>query len=141
MTIIVIILLAVWCYSYFRFRQEQKYFSVMAAYLQNELQQGRTNTTNLMLRLSSALIQIQHYKDAYDIYQHLGNSIEFQNNKLQIETNIKFCIKPFPGCNGPKNFNHSYWHNFVLVRLGGKRYNFLSEDDFLRTNSLMRNMK
>ncbi len=143
MTIIVILLIVIWCYSYIKFRRKQKYFSVMTNSLQEELKHQPLNSISangIMLRLSSALIEIQHYKDAYDLYQQVikqANPVDTD----RIRINMEFCKRPFPGCNGPKNLNHSYWHNFVLIRLGTRRYNYLTEADFLRTNSILRNMK
>lgn len=143
MTIVIILLFAIWCYSYIKFRRKQKYFSVMVVYLSQELQRSpsQQDTANLLLRLSSAFIEIQHYKDAYDIYEQLLRPNLYTGEmKERIVMNKDFCSNPFPGSKGPKNHNHSYWHNFILVRLGKRRYNFLTENDYLMTNSIIRNM-
>lgn len=143
MTIILIVLFLIWVYSYFKFRRKYKYFLVMTEYLKHELLLNQGNVysaSNVMLRLSSAFIEIQHYKDAYEVYETLMKTDLPNIDKSKLKENMDFCNNPFPGSNGLKNHNGSFWHNFILVRLGKRRFNFLTEEDFLQTNSIMRNM-
>lgn len=141
--IALLVLFLIWLYSYFRFRRKYKYFLVMAEYLKHELLINNGNVyivSDVMLRLSSAFIAIQHYKDACDIYEKLIK-MDFPNiNKHKLQENIEFCKNPFPGSSGIKNHNCSFWHNFILVRFGKRRFNFLTEADYLNTNSIMRNL-
>lgn len=115
----------------------------MTEYLKHELlvNQGNVYTaSNVMLRLSSAYIEIQHYKDAYEIYETLMKTDLPNIDKCILKANMDFCNNPVPGCRGLKNHEASFWHNFILVRLGKRHFNFLTEEDFLQTNSIMRKM-
>lgn len=115
----------------------------MAEYLKHELliNQGNVCTaSNVMLRLSSAFIEIQHYKDAYELYEILMKTNLPNIDKGKLKENMDFCNKPIPGCSKLKNHNGSFWHNFILVRLGKRRFNYLTEEDFLQTNSIIRNL-
>ena len=136
--IIFLILLGLWIWSYVKFKRKMKYFTVMTDYLQKVVDND-PNPENA-LRLSGALIEIQHYKDAFFILDGLIRQYPYHQNIEQMKINLEFCKNPVPGTHQPKNFNHSWWHNFLLVRLGRRRYNFLSEEDYLRTNSIMRQM-
>lgn len=127
-----------WVWSYVKFRRKMKYFTMMAAYLENEVKTDPSPSNKL--RFASALIQTQQYKDAYNIYTKLLQDYSYLPNKEGIQQNIEFCKNPVPGTSSPKNFNFSWWHNFLLVRLGKCRYNFLTEEDYLKTNSIMRQM-
>lgn len=101
----------------------------------------KANTTpsvEILLRLSSAFIEIQHYKDACEILEDVAAEYPNHFQMDKIAANIKFCKNPCPGVKTLKNFNESWLHNFVLVRLGNRRFNFLSDDDLLEVNSLIR---
>lgn len=134
--LIAIVLLLIWGYSYFRFRQKMSYFSVMHDYLSTIAKDNPTREN--MLRLSGACIMIQHYKDALELYQKILSEYPTPIDKDKIDANIAFCNNPVPGVHKPKNFNKSWWHNFVLVRLGKKRYSFLTQEDYTATEALIR---
>lgn len=114
------------------------YYKVMVGYLEADLRNSPSR--DKMFRLSSALIHIQQYRDAYDILVQISNEIKSADEEEKIKANIEFCKNPVPGLSQPKNLYHSYWHNFLLVRLGKRRYEFLTEQDYLRTNSIQRNL-
>lgn len=137
-TILLIFIALMWIWSYVKFRRKMKYFTMMAAYLQSVVSSNPSLYNRL--RFSSALIETQQYKEAYNIYTQLLKEGMNIPNKEQILLNIEFCKNPVPGVSSPKNFNFSWWHNFVLVRLGKRRYNFLTEEDYLKTNSILRNI-
>lgn len=137
-TIIIILIVFVWLLSFVKFKRKMKYFSVMVAYLQS-IVRDEPSPDNLM-RLSSALCKIQHYKDASAILERLIDDCRDNSTRERLRTNLEFCKNPVPGTHQPKNFNQSWWHNFILARLGKRRHNFLTEDDFLQTNAIMRNM-
>ena len=139
MTIIFILLFVVWCYSFYKFKKRMKYFTIMTSIL---IEQVRLNPNYMnRLRLSSALIEIQRYKDAYNILLEVQRGPTIGGiNPDYLKMNIAFCENPIPSVNTPTNFNQSYWHNFILVRLGKRRCSFLMEDDYLLTNSILRNM-
>lgn len=70
----------------------------------------------------------------------LADSHPLDPNRDKILMNMDFCKHPVPGVNHLKNFNHSYWHKFILTRFGRRRFNFLTEDDVLETNAVLRNL-
>lgn len=131
--LILIILLFLWGYSYMKFRSKMKFYSVMYSYLREEAKEAPSPEN--MLRLSGACLVLQRYKEAYNIYEQL---LPIYSDREKIETNIKFCSNPIPGIHQPKNINQSWWHNFLLVRFGKKRYTFLTQEDHIKTEALMR---
>ena len=136
--LITILIIAFWIYNYFKFRRMNSYYKVMVGYLAMEVRNA--SSRDLMLRLSSALIHIQHYRDAYEILVNQSNGYISPDEEQKIRANMEFCKNPVPGLSEAKNLNHSYWHNFLLVRLGKRRYDFLTEQDYLMTNSIQRNV-
>ena len=136
--ILIIVLAVMWLWSYIKFRRKMKYFSVMVGYLIRQVE--IMPRPDVKLRLACALTEIQKYKDAYDIYSELLSTGNYIPNRDQAKVNMEFCSSPIPGINSPKNLRWSWWHNFVLFRLGRRRYNFLTEEDYLATNSILRNM-
>lgn len=136
-TLILFLIIVYWLYSYVKFRRMNSYYKLMVDYLTMEVKRF-PNRDNL-LRLSSALIHIQQYRDAYEILVQLDNEGVNSDEGQKIRANIEFCKSPVPGICNPKNLNHSYWHNFLLVRLGNIRYNFITDEDYLITNSIQRN--
>lgn len=98
------------------------------------------NDVMTLLGLASAYMQVQKYRDAYAIYEQLcakglGRAPSYRE---AIRVNMEFCKHPVPGSNGPKNYNKSWWHNFVLLRMGSRRQLHFSEDDMLEAESLIR---
>lgn len=136
--LIVILVIVFWLYNFIKFRRMNSYYKVMAGYLALDLQNSPSR--DKMLRLSSALIHTQQYQDAYDILVQVCNNFKSADEEQKIKANIEFCKNPVPGLSQLKNLNHSYWHNFLLVRLGKRRNDFLTEQDYLRTNSILRNL-
>lgn len=136
--LILVSIVAFWLYNYIKFRRMNNYYKIMVGYLTTELQNSPKR--DLMLRLSSALIHIQQYRDAYEILLKLSNLSPSADEMQKIRINVEFCENPVPGIRCPKNLNHSYWHNFLLVRLGNRRYDFLTENDYLVTNSIQRGL-
>lgn len=92
-----------------------------------------------MLCFENASTQYKYLKiRIISLGQHLYYCLNI--NPEDVRGNMKFCMNPVPGVKGLKNFNHSFTHNFILVRLGGRRMNFLCEDDFLQLNNILRIM-
>ena len=137
-TIIIVIIVFIWLLSFVKFKRKMKYFTVMVAYLQDVVR-SEPSFDNLM-RLSSALCKVQRYKDASAILERLIDDCRDNSTLERLRTNLEFCNNPVPGTHQPKNFNQSWLHNFILVRLGKRRHNFLTEDNFLQTNAIMRNL-
>ena len=141
LAIIIIVLVVIWIYSYIRFRQRNSYFTNMVKYLEHELENSNDIEKGwVMVRLACAYQEIQHYKTAYGLYEKALRMQLININPEDVRGNMKFCMNPVPGVKGLKNFNHSFTHNFILVRLGGRRMNFLCEDDFLQLNNIIRIM-
>lgn len=115
------------------------YFSVMTDYLQKKVREQPT--IDNLKSLSAALMEIQQYRDSHNILERILQLYPSDIDKDKLKINMEFCKNPVPGINTLKNLNHSWLHNFVLVRLGKRRYNFLREDDYLTTNSIIRQSK
>ena len=134
--IIIGIIIVLFVISFVRFKQKMKYFGVVVAFLQQKA--SVFPSVEVMLSLSSALIEIQRYKDACDILESVASEYPNHPQMDKVNANIMFCKNPCPGVNSLKNFNESWLHNFILVRLGNRRFNFLTEDDLLSVNSFIR---
>ena len=137
MKIILVILIIMWIYSYYKFKQKMSYFKVVVQCLLEKVN-ASPNDYQLQLRLASALSEIQQYKDAYDIYNNILKQFTFVPDRDTIMVNMEFCKCPIPG-SSLKNHNNSWLHNFLLVRLGRRRANFLIDEDLLSANSRLRN--
>ena len=135
--ILLIIIAGMWIWSFIKFRKRVAYFTAMTGLLKKDITPFSDPSSKL--RLASALTEIQQYKDASEIYEELLSSGTFVPNRTEIMTNLEFCKSPVPGITEAKNINYSWWHNFILLRLGRKRFNFLTEEDYLNTNSFLRN--
>lgn len=139
MKIVIAIILILWIYSMFRFSKEQKFFKRVCRYYEYKHRQN-PNDVSVSMGLASAYMKTQKYKKAYDIYEKLESKgvAAYPGYGESLQANKEFCRKPFPGCNGPKDFNGSWWHNFKLVRLGGRRRYDFNQDHMLEAESMMR---
>lgn len=137
--LILVLIIGFWLYNYMKFRSMISYYSKMCGIIATELRRSPVRSRVQMLRFSSALIHSQQYLDAYELLVQLNHNVTDANEEQQIRANIEFCKNPIPWISQPQNLNHSYWHNFLLVRFGKIRYNFLTEEDYLRTNAILRN--
>lgn len=138
---LIIVILVVWFFSYLGFKHDMAFFTVMVSYLTEQVRL-RPHDIDLRLRLSSALIQLQRYKDAHSILINLSLEIllpDFNPEEVcdKVRKNISFCKNPVPGVNYLKNYDQSYWHNFMLKRFGRARFNFLTEEDMVKTEAIM----
>lgn len=138
---IIIVMLVVWFFSYLGFKHDMAFFTVMVSYLTEQVRL-RPHDIDLRLRLSSALIQLQRYEDAHSILinislKNLSANVNSEEVGDRIRKNISFCKNPVPGVNYLKNYDQSYWHNFMLKRFGRARYNFLTEEDIVKTEAIM----
>ena len=96
-------------------------------------------TPNALIEYAGALMHCQRYSDALTIYEDLDKQ-GLSRVYTFIPYNIAFCKKPHPFCNGPKNFNGSYRHNFILKRLGARRTPAISNETLLKANAIIRQM-
>ena len=138
--LLIFFLVAYWGYNYWKFRRDYRYYTIMAELLKQDIREKPDYVKKM--KLSSALIHIQQYASAYELLNEILNSAPYVvNDKNILLMNMEFCKNPIPTLHGPKNLHHSYWHHFVLNRLSKKRYDFLTEDEYLKTNSILRKMK
>lgn len=138
MTTVVIIALIFylgWCVIKFK-KQYQRDLVLLAL---TEDAARTTPTPVALIEYAGALMLCQRYSDALTIYEDLDKQ-GLSKVYSFIPYNTAFCKKPHPFCNGPKNFNGSYRHNFILTRLGAKRNPSISNETLLKANSIMRQM-
>lgn len=139
MKLIIAIIALMWIYSMFKFHRKMKYFNSIMKYYEIKRSTNPDDVMTLM-GLASAYMQAQKYQKAYCIYQQLcAKGVDrAAGYRVAILTNMQFCEHPVPGSKGPKDYNKSWLHNFILVRLGGRRQYHFTEDDILNAESLMR---
>lgn len=136
-TIIVFVILLYWGWCVIKFKRQYRRDLVLLALTENTAK--TTQTPAALIEYAGALMHCQRYADALAIYEDLDKQ-SLSKVYSFIPYNIAFCKKPHPFCNGPKNFNGNYWHNFILKRLGAKRNPAISNETLLKANSLLRQM-
>ena len=127
MKFILLAILVIWLIGYFRFTGKRRYFKKLE--IVAEQRHAKLHTRQSAIDLACAYMNTQRYVDAYDLY-----SKALDDNPLQsadIQGNMDFCKKPLPWSSGLKNHRMNYWHDFMLVRLGARRKNMMSEDAIL----------
>lgn len=142
MKFIVVVLVVILVWSIYKFYRQFGYEKMVL----NLTLDMDPNNPNTLLEQGSAYINVQRYLDAYycferylDRYQSVSSTDTIEKVKL----NMDFCKGPLHmGSSTPKNhtFFH-YLHHFFLVRIGRKRYVFLSEETHLAAHSRMRNRR
>ena len=140
--ILLIIIGVMLVYSFIRFRIRLSVELKMVEFLAGK-SMAAPNDVWTMLSLASAYTNAELYAQACSVYSRIKSDPMLYNSLPQgtvesIETNIKFCNKPLPWSNGAKD-HHSFrfLHYFFLKRIGGRRYNFIREEDALAFNSYM----
>lgn len=139
MKLIIAILVVMWLYSYYRYSQQRKYYRRVSRYYEMQHRQDPEDPV-IAMGLASAYMKTQQYHKAYQLYDKLLAKGVDKYPRLgeSIRPNMAFCQKPMPGCNGPKDLNGSWWHEFRLKRLGApRRYDF-TEEHMLAAESMMR---
>lgn len=137
MSIAVIIVFIYWLWCYYSFRQEYRYYKIVLFVTAEDAKKDPSPKNRL--EYASALMLCQHYSDALNIFEEL-DAEGLSNNYDFIPLNITFCKKPHPLMSRPKNLNGSYWHNFILVRLGSRRQVYITEETQLKVNAVIRQM-
>ena len=94
-------------------------------------------TEQSALELASAYMQVQRYADAYNVFGSVLMKYLYTPNASDIKTNMDFCQKPLPWPQKLRNHNMSYWHNFMLTRLGRRRKVMLSHDLYIATDNFI----
>ena len=140
--ILLIVIGVMLVYSFIRFRIRLSVELKMVEFLAGR-SMAAPNDVWTMLSLASAYTNAELYAQAGSVYSRIKSDPMLYNSLPQgtvesVETNIKFCNKPLPWSHGAKD-HHSfrYLHYFFLKRIGGRRYNFIREEDALAFNSYM----
>lgn len=134
---IIIALFLYWGWCIIKFKKQYHRDLVLLALTEDTAK--TSPTPNALIEYAGALMHCQRYSDALTIYEDLDKQ-GLSRVYTFIPYNIAFCKKPHPFCNGPKNFNGSYRHNFILTRLGAKRNPAISNETLLKANALLRQM-
>ena len=127
LTLIILVVTIVWVISYIRFTRRFRFNVIIRDVVAESVD---PLAHDYLMRMASALIITQQYKDAYAC---LSQQLSHQNNTddeiNKIAKTMDFCAMPLPWRHRLRNYNESYWHDFFLKRLGSSRYNFLTERD------------
>ena len=126
MKLVLFLLFVFWFYNYWRFmgkRKAHKQLVIVAEHRYSSLKSVITS-----LDLACAYMQAQRYADAYAMFSKTLSDYPNTYNADDIRTNMEFCKKPLPWSGGLKNHNMGYWHNFMLVRFGGRRRIMISPE-------------
>lgn len=141
MKYVVIILAVMWLFSYVKFRKKYKMDRMMCEFT---LQLYNEDSGNPMtaIEYGSALMQAQQYKSALAVFEEIKRRVAMASTLYPfLDANIEFCKKPLPWSSGVKDHKGcSWWHNFQLVRFGGRRQVAISEQTGLAFNSMVRMM-
>lgn len=127
MKYILIAILVIWLWGYFRFIGKRRSYKKMEMVMEHR--HARLHTRQSAIDLACAYMNTQRYADAYGLYSKALDESSLQST--DIKGNMEFCKKPLPWSSGLKNHRMNYWHDFMLVRLGARRKNMMSEDAIL----------
>lgn len=141
MTYIIIILAVMWLFSYVRFRKRYKMDKMMCEFTR-QLHNKDSSNPMTAIEYGSALMQAQQYNRALEVFEGVKRRVAMASTLYPfLDANIEFCKKPLPWSNGAKDHRGgSWWHNFQLVRFGGRRQVAISEQTGLAFNSMLRMM-
>ena len=148
MELVLTILFVLWLISFIKFKRAYKEYKLLVIFYklryENNTSQFFNDKLDALRHYGNALILAQQYSKAYDIYAEAVRLIETQpvlkNTTLgnEIRTNYEFCRSPLPWIKQPMNYNSSWFHNFLLVRFGRRRYMGFSEESQLDYHSWKR---
>ena len=141
MTYIIIILAVMWLFSYVKFRKRYKMDKMMCEFTHQLYQEDSSNPMTA-IEYGSALMQCQQYQSALNVFESVKKRVANASAIYPfLDANIEFCRKPLPWSSGAKDHRGgSWWHNFQLVRFGGRRQVAISENTGLAFNSMLRMM-
>lgn len=141
MTYIIIILVVMWLFSYVKFRKRYKMDRMMCEFTRH-LYDEDSNNPMTAIEYGSALMQAQQYKSALELFESVKRRVAMASTLYPfLDVNIEFCKKSLPWSSGAKDhLGGSWWHNFQLVRFGGRRQVAISEKTGLAFNSMLRMM-
>lgn len=124
--LLIIVGTIVWTVSYVRFTRRFRFYIIVRDIVAETVD---TSAHDYWMRMASALIITQRYKDAYACLSQQLSQNNSANELNMISKTMDFCVSPLPWRHKLRNYNESYWHNFFLKRFGSSRYNFLTEKD------------
>lgn len=141
MKYVIIILVMMWLFSYVKFRKRYKIARMMCEFTRHRYHEDSSNTMSA-IEYGSALMQAQQYKSALEVFERVKRRVAMASTVYSfLDANIEFCKKPLPWSNSAKDHKSgSWWHNFQLVRFGGRRQVAISQDTGLAFNSMLRMM-
>lgn len=130
-----------WLFSYVKFRKRYKVDKMMCEFTRHRYDADSSNPMTA-IEYGSALMQCQQYKSALGIFEGVKRRVANASTFYPfLDVNIEFCKKPVPWSSGAKDHRGgSWWHNFQLVRFGGRRQVVISQDTGLAFNSMFRMM-
>ena len=130
-----------WLFSYVKFRKRYKVDKMMCEFTHHRYEADSSNPMTA-IEYGSALMQCQQYKSASEIFEGVKRRVANVSAFYPfLDANIAFCNKPVPWSSGAKDYQGgSWWHNFQLVRFGGRRQVAISQDTGLAFNSMLRMM-
>lgn len=130
-----------WLFSLIKFRKRYKMDRMMSEFTR-QLYQEDSQNPKTAIEYGCALMQSQQYKSALDVFESVKRRLTNASTLYPfLNANIEFCKRPLPWCRGAKNHKGgSWWHNFQLVRFGGRRQVAISENTVLAFNSMLRMM-
>ena len=135
MRLLLFLLFLFWLYNYWRFTGKRKYFKKMVIVAEHRDDQLKTEQS--ALELASAYMEVQRYADAYSVFASVLARYRNTPNSSDIMCNMDFCKKPLPWSGKLKNHKMGYWHNFMLIRFGGRRRVMLSQDIYIATDNFI----
>lgn len=141
MRYVITILVVMWLFSYVKFRKRYKIDKMMCKFTRHRYNEDSSNPM-AAIEYGSALMQAQLYKSALEVFESVKRRVAMASTLYPfLDSNIEFCKKPLLWSNGAKDHkNGSWWHNFLLVRFGGRRQVAISQDTGLAFNSMLRMM-
>ena len=130
-----------WLCSYVKFRKRYNMDRMMCEFTRHCYNEDSNNPITA-IEYGSALMQAQQYKSALEMFDRVKRRVAMASTIYPfLDANIEFCKKPLPWSSGAKDHKDgSWWHNFQLVRFGGRRQVAISEQTGLAFNSMLRMM-
>ena len=130
-----------WLWSYVKFRKRYKMDRMMCEFTRLRYNEDSSNPMTA-IEYGSALMQAQQYKSALEVFYCVKRRVAMASTMYPfLDANIEFCKKPLPWSSGAKDQKGgSWWHNFQLVRFGGRRQVSIYEQPGLAFNSMRRVM-
>lgn len=124
-----------WLFSYVKFCKRNKMDKMMCEFTRHRYNEDSSNPMTA-IEYGSALMQCQQYKSALEVFERVKRRMVNASVLYPfLDENIEFCKKPLPWSSCAKDHKGgSWWHNFQLVRFGGRRKVAISEDTGLAFN-------